>query len=75
MMATIMGHVRVCSQSAIFRDGEHALLDNVGAGTTLGRMAEKPSTCHKPIVSVLEIGDDDAGDDDGERVVEITDES
>uniref|UniRef100_A0A0K8TMU8 Endonuclease/exonuclease/phosphatase domain-containing protein n=1 Tax=Tabanus bromius TaxID=304241 RepID=A0A0K8TMU8_TABBR len=30
---------------------------------------------HKPIVSVLEIGDDDAGNDDGERVVEIMYES
>ncbi|KAK0075536.1 hypothetical protein PV325_006768 [Microctonus aethiopoides] len=26
---------------------------------------------HKPIVSVLEIGDDDAGNDDGESVVQI----
>ncbi|GBP21066.1 hypothetical protein EVAR_11097_1 [Eumeta japonica] len=30
--------------------------------------------CHKPVVSVLETGDD-AGNDDGERVVEIMDES
>lgn len=30
---------------------------------------------HKSIVSVLEIGDDDADNDDGERVVEIMNES
>lgn len=30
---------------------------------------------HKPIVSVLEIGDDSSGNDDGEKVVEIMDES
>lgn len=29
----------------------------------------------KPIVSVLEIGNDDAGHDDGEKVVEIMDKS
>ncbi|KAK0073428.1 hypothetical protein PV325_009734, partial [Microctonus aethiopoides] len=34
-----------------------------------------PNNYHKPIVSVLEIGDDDAGNDDGERVVEIMNES
>ncbi|KAK0159537.1 hypothetical protein PV327_010966 [Microctonus hyperodae] len=30
---------------------------------------------HKPFVSVLEISDDDAGNDDGERVVEIMNEN
>ncbi|KAK0157214.1 hypothetical protein PV328_011741 [Microctonus aethiopoides] len=30
---------------------------------------------HKPIVSVLEMGDDDVGNDDGERVVAIMNES
>ncbi|KAK0073138.1 hypothetical protein PV325_010214 [Microctonus aethiopoides] len=33
------------------------------------------TTYHKPILSVLEIGDDDAGNDDGKRVVENMNES
>ncbi|KAK0076512.1 hypothetical protein PV326_010711 [Microctonus aethiopoides] len=33
-----------------------------------------PNNYHKPIVSDLEIGDDDADNDDGERVVEIMNE-
>ncbi|KAK0165618.1 hypothetical protein PV328_004120 [Microctonus aethiopoides] len=45
---------------------------------TYGYLIEKytfSATTSQPIVSILEIGDDDAGNDDCERVVEIMNES